>query len=154
MPSNHLILCRPLLLLPSVFPSIRVFSNESALCIREQYTTHYMLYYFAFFSLRDWTWFEVLLFPWPRTTNIAISKSHPPVMISFKSLKIVCSGCTWLKNTYLKGTWGWGKRKLDWHNEIACILCALSQRIKWSQLAGVLLFREYHLSFSSQILLK
>ena len=34
MPSNHLILCRPLLLLPSVFPSIRVFSNESALRIR------------------------------------------------------------------------------------------------------------------------
>ena len=34
MPSNHLILCRPLVLLPSVFPSIRVFSNESALCIR------------------------------------------------------------------------------------------------------------------------
>ena len=34
MPSNHLILCRPLLLPPSIFPSIRVFSNESALCIR------------------------------------------------------------------------------------------------------------------------
>ena len=34
MPSNHLILCRPLLLLPSIFSSIRVFSNESALCIR------------------------------------------------------------------------------------------------------------------------
>ena len=34
MPSNHLILCRPLLLLPSVFPRIRVFSNESALRIR------------------------------------------------------------------------------------------------------------------------
>ena len=34
MPSNHLILCCPLLLLPSVFPSIRVFSNESALRIR------------------------------------------------------------------------------------------------------------------------
>ena len=34
MPSNHLILCRPLLLLPSIFPSIRVFSNEPALCIR------------------------------------------------------------------------------------------------------------------------
>ena len=33
MPSNHLILCRPLLLLPSVFPSIRVFSNESVLRI-------------------------------------------------------------------------------------------------------------------------
>ena len=34
MPSNHLILCCPLLLLPSIFPSIRVFSNELALCIR------------------------------------------------------------------------------------------------------------------------
>ena len=34
MPSNHLILHHPLLLLPSIFPSIRVFSNESALCIR------------------------------------------------------------------------------------------------------------------------
>ena len=34
MPSSRLILCRPLLLLPTIFPSIRVFSNESALCIR------------------------------------------------------------------------------------------------------------------------
>ena len=34
MPSNHLILCHPLLLSPSIFPSIRVFSNESALCTR------------------------------------------------------------------------------------------------------------------------
>ena len=34
MPSNHFILCRPLLLPPSIFPSIRVFSNESVLCIR------------------------------------------------------------------------------------------------------------------------
>ena len=34
MPSNHLILCLNLLLLPSIFPSIRVFSNESVLCIK------------------------------------------------------------------------------------------------------------------------
>ena len=34
MPSKYLILCHPLLLLPSIFPSIRVFSNESAVCIR------------------------------------------------------------------------------------------------------------------------
>ena len=34
MPSNHLIFCRPLLLLPLIFPSIRVFSSESVLCIR------------------------------------------------------------------------------------------------------------------------
>ena len=36
IPSNHLILCRPLLLLPSIFPSIRVFSSESVLCISGQ----------------------------------------------------------------------------------------------------------------------
>ena len=35
MPSNHLILCRPLVFLLSIFPSIRVFSNESVLCIRQ-----------------------------------------------------------------------------------------------------------------------
>ena len=34
IPSNHLILCRPILLLPSIFPSIRVFSNKLAVCIR------------------------------------------------------------------------------------------------------------------------
>ena len=34
MPSNYLILCHPLLLLPSIFPNIKVFSNESVLCIR------------------------------------------------------------------------------------------------------------------------
>ena len=34
IPSNHLILCHPLLLLPSIFPSIRVFSSESVLCLR------------------------------------------------------------------------------------------------------------------------
>ena len=34
MPSNHLILCHPLLLLPSIFPSIKVFSKETVLCIR------------------------------------------------------------------------------------------------------------------------
>ena len=34
MPANHLILCFPLLLLPSIFPRIRIFSNESVLCIR------------------------------------------------------------------------------------------------------------------------
>ena len=34
MPSNHLILCHPLFLLPSIFPSVRVFPNKSALCIR------------------------------------------------------------------------------------------------------------------------
>ena len=58
MPSNHLILCRPLLLLPSIFPSIRVFSNESALHIR-------------------WPKY------WSFSFNISPSKEHPG-LISFR----------------------------------------------------------------------
>ena len=44
MPSNHLIFCHPLLLLPSVFPSIGVFSNESTLCIR---WPNYWIFHFS-----------------------------------------------------------------------------------------------------------
>ena len=58
MPSSHLILCRPLLLLPSTFPSIRVFSNESALRIR-------------------WPKY------WSFTFNISPSDEHPG-LISFR----------------------------------------------------------------------
>ena len=58
MPSNHLILCHPLLLLPSIFPSIRVFSNESALRIR-------------------WPKY------WSFSFNISPSNEHPG-LISFK----------------------------------------------------------------------
>ena len=58
MPSNHLILCRPLLLLPSIFPSIRVFSNESTLCMR-------------------WPKY------WSFSFNISPPKEHPG-LISFK----------------------------------------------------------------------
>ena len=58
MPSNHLILCRPLLLLPSILPSIRVFSNESALPIR---------------------WPEY----WSFSFSISLSKEHPG-LISFR----------------------------------------------------------------------
>ena len=58
MPSNHLILCCPLLLLPSIFPSIRVFSNESALHVR-------------------WPKY------WSFTFNISPSNEHPG-LISFR----------------------------------------------------------------------
>ena len=58
MPSNHLILCRPLPLLPSIFPSIRVFSNESALRIR--WPKH-----------------------WSFSFNISLSNEHPR-LISFR----------------------------------------------------------------------
>ena len=61
MPSNHLILCHPLLLLPSIFPSIRVFSNESALCIR-----------------------------WPKDSSFSFSISPPNEYSGLISFKIDC----------------------------------------------------------------
>ena len=48
MPSNHLILCRPLLLLPSIFHSIRVFSNESALSRQVAKVLEFQLQYQSF----------------------------------------------------------------------------------------------------------
>ena len=63
MPSYHLILCRPLHLLPSIFPSIRVFSNESALRIR--WPKH-----------------------WSFSFNISPSSEHPG-LVSFRQTKIL-----------------------------------------------------------------
>ena len=54
MPSNHLILCRPLLLPPSILPSIRVFSNESVLCIRwprvKRKHQFFLFFFLAFYN--------------------------------------------------------------------------------------------------------
>ena len=55
MPSNHIILCRPLLLQPSVFPSIRVFSDESVLCIR------WPKYWSFSFSISPFSEYSVLI---------------------------------------------------------------------------------------------
>ena len=55
IPSNHVILCRPLLFLPSVFPSIRVFSNESVLCIR------WPKYWSFSFSISPFNGYSVLI---------------------------------------------------------------------------------------------
>ena len=65
MPSNHFILCRPLLLLPSIFPSIRVYSNESALRIR---WTEYWCFSFSVSPSNEYSgmisfkidWFDLL----------------------------------------------------------------------------------------------
>ena len=56
MPSNHLILCRPLLLPSSIFPSIRVFSNESVLCIRWSKYWHFSFQSFQWIFSSDFIW--------------------------------------------------------------------------------------------------
>ena len=55
MPSNHLVLCRPLLLLPSIFPSIRVFSNESALHNRWPNNWSFSFTISPFMNTQDWS---------------------------------------------------------------------------------------------------
>ena len=52
MPSNHLILCRPLLLLPSIFPSIRIFSSESALHIKWRGLISFRVDYFDLLAVQ------------------------------------------------------------------------------------------------------
>ena len=63
MPSNHLILCHPLVLLPSVFPNIRVFSKESVLCIRWPKYWSFSISFFneksGLISFRN-DWFDLL----------------------------------------------------------------------------------------------
>ena len=61
MPSNHLILCRPLLLLPSIFPSIRVFSNESVLHIR---WPKYWSFSFSISSFNEYSVLSSLRMDW------------------------------------------------------------------------------------------
>ena len=65
MPSNHLILCHPLLLLPSIFPSVRVFSNESALHIRWpklfSLFAHYLKSFFMSLPLKVYTFHGLFL---------------------------------------------------------------------------------------------
>ena len=62
MPSNHLILCHPLLLLPSVFPSIKVFSNQSVLHIR--WPEYWSMNEWIFITMNIQDWFPLGLTGW------------------------------------------------------------------------------------------
>ena len=96
MPSNHLIiLCCPLLFPPSIFPSIRVFSNDSVLSIRWLRPQLYGFYYLVgsldvllpagFPSIRSFSNELALLIRWPKywSFSISLSKEHPG-LISFR----------------------------------------------------------------------
>ena len=76
MPSNHLILCRPLLILPSIFPSIRVFSKESVLRISGQSTGASALS----MNIQDW-------FPWGLTGLISLQSKGLSSFLQHHNLK-------------------------------------------------------------------
>ena len=81
MPFNHLILCRSLLLLPSIFPSIRVFSNESALHIRVLFNE------------------SVLRFRWPKYWSFSFSYSP-----SYEYSLLISFRIDWLDLLAVQGT--------------------------------------------------
>ena len=86
MPSSHLILCHPLLLLPSVFPSIRVFSNESALCIR---WPKYWSFSFRFSSVQSLSCIQLFATQWTaaRQASLSVTNSQSlPELMSIESV--------------------------------------------------------------------
>ena len=74
MPSNHLILCCPLLLLPSIFPSIRVLSNESTLCIR---WPKYWIISFSISPSNDYSGLISFRTDWLNLLAVQVGESSP-----------------------------------------------------------------------------
>ena len=72
MPSNHLTLCHPLLLLPSIFPSIRVFSSKSALRIR--WSKYWRFSLTSVLSMNSQEWFPLGLIGWISWQSARLSR--------------------------------------------------------------------------------
>ena len=110
MPSYHLILCRSLLLLPSVFPSIRVFSNESALRTRWPKYLELQLQHQSFHWIFDLITLLILSSPppaswapWCKTLGLyLLPKVHPE--------QAVWPGSSVFPVSLLETLWGWGER--------------------------------------------
>ena len=102
MPCNHLILCCPLLLLPSIFPNIRVFSNESALHIRWpkywsfSFSTSTSIEYSGLISFRI-DWFDLLAI---QVTPKSLLQHH-----SFKESILQCSAFFMVQLTSVHDYW-------------------------------------------------
>ena len=138
MPSNHLILCCPLLLLPSIFPSIRVFSNESALCSRWP-----KFWSFSFnispsnehsglISLR-WT-------DWSPCSPGDSQESSP--MPQFKSINSLVLSFLYSPNlTSIHDYWknhSLDKMDLCWQSNVSALVCCLGW--SWLSFQGVSIF--------------
>ena len=87
MPSNHLTLCRPLLLLPSIFPSIRVFSNESALHIR---WPKYWSFNFSISPSNEYPGLISFRIDWFSSVRFPKIESRSKVMNIFKAFTECC----------------------------------------------------------------
>ena len=95
MPSNHLILCHLLLLLPSIFSSIRVFSNESALCIR------WPNYWSFSFSISSSNETSILYFSW-----LTICKGHLEKSRKWQPTPVFLPGESWGSGAWWAAVYG------------------------------------------------
>ena len=126
MPSNHLVLCHPLLLLPSTFPSIRVFSNESVLCIR---WPTYLSFSFSISLSNEYsglTSFRIDWFDPPCNPRDSQESSPAPQFKSSNSLVLSCLEIS---------VWS-----LGWENPLekgmATHFSILAWRIPWTEKPG------------------
>ena len=98
MPSNHLFLCHPLLLLPSIFPSIRVFSNESALRIR---WPKYWSFSFSISPTNDYSGLISFRIDWLELLAVQGMKSKAEGCISYNSANLLLGVYPWEINAML-----------------------------------------------------
>ena len=98
MPSSHLILCHPLLLLPSIFPSIRVFSNESVLHKR---WPKYWSFSFSISPSNEYSWLISLRIDW--FDLLAVQVTQESALVCSKASVIWCSAffMVQLSHTYM-----------------------------------------------------
>ena len=101
MPSSHLILCCPLLLLPLIFPSIRVFSNESVLHIR---WPKYWRFSFSISLSNEYSWLISFRMDWFDLLAVQVTQESAP--ICSKALILLCSALLYGPTlTHVHGYW-------------------------------------------------
>ena len=103
IPSNHLILCHPLLLLPSIFPSIRVFSNESVLCIR---CPKYWSFSFSISPSSEYSWLISFRIDWFDLLTVRGTLKSLLLHYSLKASFLRCSAFFIVQFSHLNVTTG------------------------------------------------
>ena len=137
MPSNHLILCHPLLLLPSIFPSIRVFFSESVLCIRWTKYWEFQLQHQSFqWILRTDTFKDWLV--WSPCSPRDTQESSPT--LQFKSIN--SSALSFLHSPTLTSIHDyWKNHSFDWWTFVGQVMSLLLNMLCWSMLVIAFLTR-------------
>ena len=134
MPSSHLILCDPLLLLPSIFPSITVFSNESVLHIR---WPRYWSFSFSISPSNEWIFRTDFLYDWPlwSPSSPRDSQESSPTpqfkSISYSAFSLLYGPTLTSIHDYWKNH-SFGYIDLCWQSNLCFLICCLSLSTIWT----------------------